>query len=445
MPTKTSINDVFTHQLPCKVLSIQHVLSPYQRLVNVEWPDGSICRVIMELGSKLYYMQIDPDSIVGMNIYGIDKGGFPAWKETIYNGTPSGKFSIIMSPQRSSFDISDFDEFKKMIIPNADSRSMYMLNGVVCKLYIPPSYDGTTSLCIGNIYRDKIYNDQLFIYVDEIDSKLAHTMPMCDQITKLCFIGADNPTDSKPTSKPTFKLTDQVSELVGLSKKSIESSTKKINGISYLDAASSQMAAIEAEAIVDADDAVAALAVADAADVEDEDVEDETKSSIGGSAAADPTLNQTIGGSAAADPTLNQTISDEVVTPNKQSTTSKTDVVNDDVVSDHESVQESADVDTPDAPDAPGVSGANDATSDSEVVDVINPVYDLDDDHSSNESEDSMEMHSGAVFHHVKINDIPAPPCPPAPVISPELGQWGIDYATWHYQFLVWRMMVFNK
>ena len=173
MPSKVDIENVFKLQIPCEVKSIIKQVSAYQHIVSVILPNKQEWQVLLEIGYKLTNLGFDISNIIGMNVYGKYLNNSPSFKEYIKDGKPSGNFSIIMTPVKSSYNIRDFDEFLNMVVkfdPH-QSKSVYLLNGIISKFLIPRNYDGKVPICIRSINRDRSYPDQLFIHTDFITQK----------------------------------------------------------------------------------------------------------------------------------------------------------------------------------------------------------------------------------------------------------------------------------
>jgi len=171
MPSKDAIHEVFESQTSCTVISIIKQVSSYQHIVNVKLPNEEQWQVLLEIGYKLTNMGFDTSNIIGMNVYGKYLNESPSYKEYIKDGKPSGNFSIIMTPIKSTYNIRDFDNYLNMVVVNITHKSICMLDGIICKFLIPRDYNGSTPICIRSINRDRSYPDQLFIHTDYISPK----------------------------------------------------------------------------------------------------------------------------------------------------------------------------------------------------------------------------------------------------------------------------------
>tara|TARA_B100001248_G_C27382618_1_gene457861 strand:- start:173 stop:1819 length:1647 start_codon:yes stop_codon:yes gene_type:complete len=487
MITEEELHNIFDKQIPCKILSYEKPREGNNHLMKVQLTDKYIQTVIVDIDFNLINLRVIPEKLIGFNVYGkYDNQNNPQYLKYKSKEKSSAAFSIIMSlikrsSPTSDFDITPFYNYMGMKIENPDSRSKYMINGVICTLFIIRDIQGSPNLIIDNITPHSQYKGQLFIRMTDVKEK---SYTITNDFNRLPTTYNESDFVMKPLVKPikknvTIKLDDSSSfPVMNKSKpKPKHNSMSEEQRLSYSDAAKKethfeddnvfptlkQFSAIQS----DGDTIDVGGGAGAAVDIGTDDVVVSAASATSAATAADATTVESIPTKTSADP---------VSSNGKSNTECDQSVINDvDGISDDEVIGTS-DANGDDTTLSADDGNANgDATTisadDGDVISddtVIIPNSDLNSPHAItytnrnkspatlnmvqetiNRMEDAVSTES--VFnsqvddstktdYYNKFSKKKLPKAPiPMQAQYPWVKDWHRKYAIWHYDFTQWK------
>ena len=169
MISETELRHIYDTQIPCKILSYEKPLAGNKHLMKVQLSDTYVQIVIVELDFNLINLRVIPEKLIGFNVYGkYDSQNNPKYFKYSSKKKSSAPYSIIMSLIKhcdtgSDIDSTNFCQYMGMKIENPHSHGKYMINGVICTIYVAPEIQSSQHLIIDNISPHSRYKRQLFI------------------------------------------------------------------------------------------------------------------------------------------------------------------------------------------------------------------------------------------------------------------------------------------